>query len=83
MFFLIYLQYPPKLYQEEAKNTSGGFRETHMFGKYEFRPIDWQNEKRGKNILYVGRPDDFGGNEEILKLIYFLDGKEAIWIIEG
>lgn len=83
MFFLFYLQYPPQLYQEEAKNVSGGFREDHRFGKYEFRTIDWNNERKDGRTLYVGRPADFGGGLKLIKVVTFLDGEETIWIVQG
>ena len=83
MFFLFYLKYPPSLYQIEAKNSSGGFRENHKFGKFEFRPIVWDNEIKRSDILYVGRPQDFTGGVEAIKTINFLNGKPAILIVTG
>lgn len=83
MFFLFHLAYPPAQYQEEAKNASGGFRENHAFGKYEFRPIEWERELKGSEILFVGRPEDFPSDAHTVKTIHFLNGKEAIRIIEG
>lgn len=84
MFFLFYLKYPPNIYQEEARFASGGFRETHRFGKFEFRPVSWDNEKKEKGILFVGRPLDFPQIDlGHVKTINFLDGKLAIKIVEG
>lgn len=83
IFFLFYLKYPPQLYQKEAKNVSGGFREDHRFGRYEFRTIDWDNERKNGRTLYVGRPADFGGGLKLMKVVTFLDGEEAIWIVQG
>ncbi|QQG40348.1 MAG: glycosyltransferase family 39 protein [Candidatus Levyibacteriota bacterium] len=84
MFFLFYLQYPPNLYQEEAKkNNSGGFAETHQFGKYIFRPIVWENEKKDGKTLYVGRQEDFHDSAHVIKKIFFLNGKAAISIVDG
>jgi len=83
IFFLFYLKYSPVLYQEEVKNASGGFAETHRFGKFEFRPIVWEKEKKNSKILYVGRPEDFSESAEVIKTIYFLDKKPAIKIVKG
>lgn len=83
MFFLFYLKYPPSLYQKEAQGVSGGFRENHAFGKFEFRPIQWEVEEKNPKILFVGRPEDFTNATKILKVIHFLDGKPAINIVEG
>ena len=80
MFFLFYLKYPPDLYQKESQNASGGFRENHTFGKFEFRPINW--EKENIKALYIGRPSDFSQNARILKKIDYPDGVPAIYIAE-
>jgi len=81
MFFLFYLKYPPSLYQTEGRNVSGGFKENHFFGKYEFRPINWNNEEKNKDILFIGRPVDFSKNTIPLYTIFYPDGKPAIQIV--
>lgn len=85
MFFLFYLKYPPVDYQKESVFASGGFRETHTFGKFEFRPFNWEEEKIGQDTLFIGRPlIDFPENDEgHIKTIYFLDGAPAIKLAEG
>lgn len=83
MFFLFYLQYPPARYQAQIKNASGGFAENHYFGKYEFRTIEWEKERKDANILYVGLPEDFNPEAKVLKTINFLNGTPAIKIVEG
>lgn len=82
IFFLFYLKYDPFLYQKEASNVSGGFAENHYFGKFEFRPIIWEKEKKDRRTLFVGRENDFP-DTNVIKTIHFLDGKEAIKIVEG
>lgn len=83
IFFLFYLKYPPQVYQQEAKSVSGGFRETHRFGKYDFRPINWNTESKEKGTLYIGRPFDFPQNDQgHVKTINFLDGTAAIKLVE-
>ena len=83
IFFLFYMKYKPSLYQKEARDVSGGFAETHAFGKFEFRPIVWEKEKKDSRILYVGRPEDFPNGASTIKTINFLDGKPAIKIVGG
>lgn len=84
MFFLFYLQYPPEKYQQESLGErSGGFRENHVFGKYEFRPIDWKNESKNIGTLYVGRPSDFPSDIKVLKEVKYLNGEAAIRLVEG
>ena len=83
MFFLFYLKYPPTLYQKETNNTSGGFRENHKFGKYEFRPIDWAKEEKSVKVLYIGRVQDFPQGVKELHRVDYLNNYPAILIVEG
>ena len=83
MFFLFYLQYSPLQYQRENQYASGGFRENHTFGKYEFRPIHWEKEEKSSNTLYVGRAEDFPEGAKTLYKINFLDGSPGMQIVEG
>lgn len=81
MFFLFYLKYSPQEYQRQSVYASGGFRENHTFGKYQFRPIVWQTENKDGSTLYVGRPSDFPPTAHILKRVYYPNGQEAIDIV--
>ncbi len=81
MFFLFYLQYPPREYQEVGKSASGGFKENHAFGKFSFRPIDWSKEERSSRVLYFGKPSDFPKDATLLKQVTFLNGEPAIKIV--
>jgi 4-amino-4-deoxy-L-arabinose transferase-like glycosyltransferase len=84
IFFLFYLKYDPEAYQKSGGTVSGGFAETHRgFDQYTFRPIKWEEEEKNPEILYVGRPEDFFGEVKLIKTIYFLDGEEAIKLVEG
>jgi hypothetical protein len=84
MFFLFYLKYPPEKYQlENVQNLSGGFRENHAFGKYEFRPINWQSEKRTSDTLFIGRPEDFPEGTSVIDEIKYLNNDPAIVIVPG
>lgn len=83
MFFLFYLKYPPQVYQKESLLSSGGFRENHLFGKYEFRPIVWDKETKDADILYIGRPSDFPNTATAhkLQIILYPNGQEAIVMV--
>lgn len=84
MFFLFHLQYPPAKYLEESQlDRSGGFKENHIFGKYQFRPIDWKNEQKNSSTLYVGRPSDFPSDIKVLKEVKYLNGEIAIRLVEA
>ncbi|MBI2031271.1 MAG: glycosyltransferase family 39 protein [Candidatus Levybacteria bacterium] len=78
MFFLFYLKYSPLLYQAENKDVSGGFAENHVFGQYEFRPINWEKEEKNGKILYVGRLQDFPKSTKKIKEALYPNGELAI-----
>lgn len=75
MFFLFFSKYDPVAYQMEGGTGSGGFAESHSFGKYQFRPINWLSEVHDGNTLYVGNPEDLPEAEA--KFTY-LDGAEGV-----
>lgn len=82
MFFLFYLRYPPGKYQKEALGSSGGFREDHKFGKFEFRKINWAKEIKNGSTLYVGRHSDFPENINYLEKVHYPSGEEAMLIVK-
>ncbi|MEK7502710.1 MAG: glycosyltransferase family 39 protein [Patescibacteria group bacterium] len=81
MFFLFYLKYPPADYQKIGINSSGEYAEHHYFGKYTFRPIDWQKDSLRKGVLYIGNPGEISNGASTIKTIYNLDGTQAIRIV--
>jgi len=76
IFFLFYLKYPMSEYQK-----TGAYSKNHDFGKFIFRPINWSKDALGKNILYIGSPDEFPKNIKTIKTIYDLDGTPAVAIV--
>lgn len=81
MFFLFYSKYDPFLYQKQGGTISGGFNETHSFGKFEFRPIILNKED--KNELLIGNINEL--NNVQLRLVTFrnLTDKEEIIVGEN
>lgn len=80
MFFLFYLQYDPVKYLAEGGTASGGFAEKrNKFDKYEFRPIDWDQEVHNGKRLYIGIVNEI---MHPLETINYLDGTMAIRIGE-
>lgn len=80
IFFLFYLKYPPQDYQhkqDKVDTLSGNFEDKHIFSKFEFRPFSWDGEKDQRNILFIGRPQDFPPGVS-KKQINYLDGTPAI-----
>jgi hypothetical protein len=82
MFFLFFSQYDPRLYLREGGTISGGYNEPHQFGKYEFRPISWDKEKKDGTVLYVGNLADFSQEVQPIQIFKSLLGKEDIKIAE-
>ncbi|MBI3576798.1 hypothetical protein HY086_02030 [Candidatus Gottesmanbacteria bacterium] len=81
MFFLFYLRYDPALYLAEGGTASGGFAEVrNKFGKFEFRPIDWESEAKDGSVLYVGTPREIPAPN--LTTIAYLDGLPAVSIAD-
>lgn len=80
MFFLFFNRYDPARYQKLGGTKSGGFAEIHRIGKFEFRPIDWENEKKGKT-LFIGNVGEFPRDVNAVRSISNLDGREAIKIV--
>jgi len=76
MIFLYYSKYDPTLYQKQGGTKSGGYDATHFFGKYEFRPIDWEVEKT-INTLYVTNPEEVPAGAQILFTGKYLDGTKG------
>lgn len=71
IFFLFYMQYDPKLYQQQAAQPS----EVHHFGKYVFRPLNWPQDSQMKNTLIVGNAQEFPDNVSgTVQTIYNVDG---------
>ena len=77
MFYLFYMKYDPRKYQEAGGTKSGGFADEHTaFEKFEFRPINWEVDKDLKNTLFVGRSEDLPDNRGMI--VNYLNGEPAI-----
>lgn len=81
-FWLYYLKYDPSTYLAEGGTVSGGFLENrNKFDKYQFRPIDFENQKLEAKTLFVGTPKDFPSGVNIIKQINYLNGEPAIYVV--
>lgn len=78
MFFLFYLKFDPAEYQKTGEHSSGSFDSHHSFGRYTFRPIDWQKDVKMKNTLFIGTDKEIPRDAPIIKTIYNLNGTVAI-----
>lgn len=84
LFWLYYLKYDPKEYQQEGGTVSGGFlEERNKFDKFYFKKIDYNKQKLEAKTLFVGIPGDFPKEIRPIKKINYLNGEEAIFIVDG
>lgn len=82
LYFLFYLRYDPVKYLAEGGTISGGWTATqNHFANYEFKPIDFLNQSKETNVLFIGLPEDFPSFIKPLHTIYYLNGEEALRIV--
>ncbi len=77
MVFLYYSNYDPAVYLSQGGTRSGGYAETHAFGKYEFRPLV-KNEILEPDTLYIVNSDDLPSGTREIASFSNLDGTMAI-----
>ena len=82
MFFLFYLKFDPIKYLAKGGTGSGGFQvKSNRFSNFEFRPLNYYEEK-DNNILLIGSPSDFPEVFKTIKTIYYPDGSPVIKVVE-
>ncbi len=81
MLFLFHGHYDPSLYQKLGGTKSGGYAQSHVFDKYEFKSIDLKKESMEEGVLYVVNVSEISDSQSQLKTFNNLDGKAAIVII--
>lgn len=82
VFFLYYSKYDPNKYLAEGGAESGYvLSQSNKYDKYEFRKFDYHLE-RGEKVLFVGYPGEFPKDVIPLKKIKYLDGQNAIYVVE-
>lgn len=85
ILFLFYLKYPPEKYQPQAKLTMRdkfGFGTVRSFDKFEFRKIDWEEDKKTRNTLIIGTDEEVPDDANIIKTIYFQNNQPVFQIAE-
>ena len=84
IFFLFYRQYPLERYLSTRKYRQNfvGVYEIDGFDKYEFRDIDYNEDRKLKKTLLVGLPEDFSSEQKAIFSSYFYDGRIAFKAVE-
>lgn len=82
IYILFYSKYDPKFYHQIAKVESENL---YGFDKYSIRPINWNEDKNQKGMIFIGSPWSLPlkeiKEEEILRKIYLKNGKLALIIV--
>ena len=68
VYFMFYQNLDPRPFQEKAAQWTKDpphFRQIYsQIGKIEFRPINWERDKKLKNTLLIGYPSEFPRNAQ-------------------
>jgi len=81
IFFLFYLRYPPRQYQQLTMNGKNQL-EDKQFGKYIFKSSYWYQGNMQNDVLYVGSTSNFLSTVKTKDTIYYPDGKAAILLVD-
>lgn len=78
IYYLYYNKIDPAWYQNNWNFTGNGQmpRFERKIGKYEFRNINWGEDQKLENTLFIGTPDELPGGDSV-HTIKFLDGSTA------
>lgn len=92
IFFLFYQQYDPNLYNRTVSrkdNPKYKVSEVYSFGKYQFRQIDWREDRGQRKVLFVGTDESIPKNDitdaakfRLIKEIKMPGGKTVFRIVE-
>jgi len=80
----------PTVYQNSSKNWDLAGSDVvwvdqlprYELDKYKFISIDWSALQDSNNTLIIGKPEEFPENVNVIKKIFYPDGREAIWIVD-
>ncbi|MCR4263920.1 MAG: hypothetical protein NUV98_04350, partial [Candidatus Roizmanbacteria bacterium] len=84
IFYLFYNHIDPHWYQTQwdVEGTGQTERMYRKIGKYEFRPIDWNQDKRIPNALIVGAPSEIPEDIPYYDTVLFPSGETAFILAE-
>lgn len=54
----------------------------YSLGKYEFRNLNFSDDKNLNKVLLVGRPEEFPSDTAVQKMIIYPDGQRAFYIVD-
>ena len=85
ILFLFYLKYPPQLFQNEhnlSERDIFGFSTVRSFGKFEFRPINFDiDQPNNPKSLIAGTDEEIPDESNIVKEIYGTNGYKYFEVV--
>lgn len=91
-YVAFYAKVDPTIYQQHAQDYLRYEEEGKLYldqltkynlGKYEFRDINWDEDKLIPDVLMVGKPEEFPENVSGVKTVHFPNGEIAFRIVES
>ncbi len=85
IYFLFYQQYSPEKfwqYQDQVIKEPAGFINVVGFDRYEFRQIDWEEEKK-EGVLFVAGKEGAPQEARVLRAIRFLNNEPAFTLFDS
>ncbi len=82
VYFLFYEKIDPLWYQNEWTQYQIN-RTTRQFGNLVFKNIDWENDSKEENTLFVGTPNEVPNSAKIIKEIKYPNGSIVFRIAES
>jgi hypothetical protein len=55
----------------------------YNLGKYKFKNIEWKEDVKLKNTLFIGRPEEFPSDIEKVRTISYPDGTDALLVVKN
>lgn len=84
IYYLFYNKIDPFWYQKNWDSGGSGQieRMVRVIGKYQFRNINWPQDKNLSETLIIGIPDEIPKEIKVIKEIKFLDGSTAFKFVK-
>jgi hypothetical protein len=92
LFLAFYNRWDPTTYQVQNKpllryESEGRLwldqLDSYTLGKYTFKYLNWAEESKDSQTLYIGKADDFPPGVNIKKIINYPSGGVAFIIVQG
>lgn len=86
IYFLFYNKIDPTIIQAKSaewKIDPPSYRQIYnKIGNFSFRPINWTEDQKLKNTLFVGYPGEFTKNAKVINKTYLPNGQEHFYIVQ-